>query len=102
MACPNRIGPLAHHNDGNRIRSILGTPVRNGPSRCRVEISLQPPPLGRKGGQPPGPALGIPTLHADVLALDPAMLAQPCPERLPKRQDLRGGRRKVRENTYPG
>src|SRR5215510_8984050 len=80
MACPNRIGSLAHHNDGNRLGCILGRPDRHVPCRYHDDINLETHQLGRKPRDPIILPFGISVLDDDVLSFYVTKLAQSQPK----------------------
>jgi hypothetical protein len=65
------------------------------------EVWLETQELRREGGESLDLPRRPPVLNDEILALDPAALAQPVSECLPIPRDLRGGGRGVRENTDP-
>ena len=79
QACRDRIGPKAHHNDGNRLGRILGRLDRPLPSCYHDDINLETHQLGRKLREPIGLPLRISVLDGDVLSFDVATLAQSQP-----------------------
>ena len=81
QACLDRIGPGAHHNDGNRLGRILGRPDRYGPS-YHDDIDLETHQLGRKLREPIALPLRISVFDRDVLSFYVATLAQSQPNSL--------------------
>src|SRR5881628_2644387 len=82
QACLDRIGPSAHHNDGNRLGCILGRPDPSGPSRYHDEFNLETHQLGGKLRSPIELSPRISVLDGDVLPFYVATLAQSQPNSL--------------------
>lgn len=96
---PNRVGDI-NHDRGDRAGRLFGC---TGSMRARgdEEVRLATHDLRRQGGESLDLPRRPPVLNDEILALDPAVLAQPMPKCLPIPRDLRGGGRGVRENTDP-
>src|SRR5215475_8919819 len=77
--CPDRIDPLARHNDWNRLGRIVGRHDQPGPSCCQDDINLESHQLGRKLREPIDLSLRISVLDGDVLSVYIAKLAQSPP-----------------------
>ena len=75
VACPDRVEPRAHHNDGNRLSCILGRLDCHVPCRYHDDINLETHQLGRKLRVPIGLPLRISVLDGDVLSFYVATLA---------------------------
>jgi hypothetical protein len=82
QAIVDRIGPSAHHNDGNRLGRIFRRPDYVGPSCCHDGIDLKTHQLGRKLREPVKLSLGMSVLDRDVPSFDVANLAQRQPNSL--------------------
>ena len=74
--CLDRIKPLTHHNDGNRLSRILGRADHRGPSCHDDDIDLESNQLGQKIRKPIALTFRIAVLGSDVLSFDVAKLAQ--------------------------
>ena len=79
MACLDRIGPTAHHDDGNRLGRILGRPDPRVPSCYHDDINLETHQLGQKLREPIALPLRISVLGGDILSFYVAKLAQSQP-----------------------
>ena len=78
MACLDRIGPNAQHNDGNRLGRILAARISGSPP-YHDDINLETHQVGRKLREPIALSLRIAVLDGDVLSFDVAKLAQSQP-----------------------
>ena len=79
MACLDRIGRRAHHNDGNRLGRILGRLDQRVTSCYQDDINLETHQLGRNLRMTIDLSLRISVLDGDVLSFDVAKLAQSRP-----------------------
>ena len=81
QACLNRIGPAARHDDGNRLRRVLGGLDYHGPP-YQDDINLKTHQLSRKLREPISLALRISIFNIDVLSFYVAKIAQSPPNYL--------------------
>src|SRR5438093_7883193 len=82
LISPYSFGPIAHHNDGNRLGRVLGRPDRHVPSCYHDDINLETHQLGRKLTLAIRFSLCVSILDDDVFPLHVPQLAQTLPERL--------------------
>src|SRR5262249_37484789 len=79
---PDRTGaPEGHNEEGSGRVGVLGGAGGGGGPR-HDEVDLEADQLRRQGGQQIRPSLRESRLDHDVLALGPAELAEPLPQRL--------------------